>query len=150
MANWCSNFIQTDNKDVIEVFKHLAKKEEIEGQGQTLGYFEDDRFLVNIVVEDSHISCETKWAPCINTIFNLAKRFNCRIELDYDEPGNLLFGKYIVQGKDETAYYLTDVDFDLFVYNEDTDNYTFEGKEWESDSDIKELLLERKMNGTNN
>ena len=150
MANWCSNFIQTDNKDVIDVFKHLAKKEEIEGQGQTLGYFEDDRFLFNIVVEEDYISCETRWAPCINTIFNLSKKFDCEVELEYDEPSSYLFGKYIADKGEETAYFLTNEDFDLFEYDEDKDAYIFEGKEWESDSDIKELLLERKMNGTNN
>jgi hypothetical protein len=147
MANWCSNFIQTDNEDVIDVFNYLAKKEQQEGHGQTLDYFADDRFLFSIVVEDGHISCETKWAPPIDTILNLSKRFDCRVELDYDEPGCLLFGKYIADKGEETAYFLTDKDFDLFEYDEDKNSYMFEEQEWESDSDIKELLLERKMNG---
>lgn len=147
MANWCSNFIQTDNEDVIDVFKYLAKKENIDGHGQTLDYFEDDRYLFSIVVEDGYITCETKWAPPINTILNLSKRFDCRIELEYDEPSSLLFGKYIADKGEETAYFLTDEDFDLFEYDEEKDAYIFEEQEWESDSDIKELLLERKMNG---
>lgn len=147
MANWCSNFIQTDNEDVIDVFEYLAKKEKIDGHGQTLDYFGDDRYLFSIVVEDSYITCETKWAPPINTILNLSERFDCRIELEYDEPGSYLFGKYIADKGEETAYFLTDEDFDLFEYDEEKNAYIFEEQEWESDSDIKELLLERKMNG---
>ena len=147
MANWCSNFIQTDNKGVIAVFKYLAKKEKIDGHGQTLDYFDDDRYLFSIVVEDGYITCETKWTPPINTILNLSERFDCKVELEYDEPGSLIFGKYIADKGEETAYFLTDEDFDLFEYDEEKNAYIFEEQEWESDSDIKELLLERKMNG---
>lgn len=150
MANWCTNFIHTDNQEVIDVFKELEKKEQEEKCGQTLDYFKDDRFLFNIYVDEGHITCETKWAPPIDTVINLAKKYNCIIEIDYDESGNLIYGKLVADGQGSTDTFLLDEDWDKFEYDEEKDLYIFEGKEWESDDEIKEILLERKLNGTNN
>lgn len=146
MANWCINFIHTDNQEVIDVFKELEKREQKENCGQTLDYFKDDRFLFNIYVDEGHITCETKWSPPIDTIVNLAKKYNCVIEMDYDESGNLIYGKIVADKYGSKDIALSDEDWDKFEYDEEKDLYIFEEKKWESDDEIKEILLERKIN----
>jgi len=147
MANWCSNFILTGNQDVKDVFQKLIKRQEKSGHGETLDWFEDDRYLFNIEIYGDSIMFQTKWGPALKTAEALAKTLKTEIELDYDEPGNLVYGKAIFNPKGEiTDYYLSDSDFDKYEYNEEKDVYIFEGQEYESDEDIKSILLQRKMN----
>lgn len=147
MANWCSNFILTGNQDVKDVFQKLIKRQEESGQGETLDWFEDDRYLFDIEIYGDSIMFQTKWGPALKTGQALAKTLKTEIELDYDEPSNLVYGKAIFNPKGEiTDYYLSDLDFDKYEYNEEKDVYIFEGQEYESDEDIKEILLQRKMN----
>ena len=145
MANSCSNFITTDNEKVINVFKRLAKKEKKTKEGQTLKYFKDHVLLCELVVEEGHLFCETRWVPPINTVVNLAKKYDCVIEMDYDEPGCLLYGKIIADKAGYTEYALSDEDWDLFEYDEDKDAYLFEGEYWDSENDIKDIIIERKF-----
>jgi hypothetical protein len=65
--------------------------------------------------------------------------------MDYDEAGNLVYGKIIADKYGSRDVWLTDEDFDKFDYDENKDCYIFEGEEWESDSEIKDILLERKL-----
>ena len=147
MANWCSNFILTGNQDVKDVFQKLIKRQEKSGQGETLDWFEDDRYLFDIEIYGDSIMFQTKWGPALKTAEALAKTLKTEIELDYDEPSNLVYGKAIFNPKGEIKdYYLSDLDFDKYEYNEEKDIYIFEGQEYESDEDIKEILLKRKMN----
>lgn len=146
MPNWCSNFILTGNQDVKDVFEELIKNQAESGNGETLDWFEDDRYLFDIYIEGDCIYFSTKWSPALKTGEALAKTLKTEIELDYHEPSNLVYGKAIFNSKGEIKdYYLSDLDFDKYEHDEEKDVYIFEGEEYESDEDIKEILLKRKM-----
>lgn len=147
MPNWCSNFILTSNQDVKDVFQKLIKKQEKSGQGETLDWFEDDRYLFDIEIYGDSIMFQTKWSPALKTGEALAKTLKTEIELDYDEPGMCIYGKAIFNPKGQIKdYYLSDLDFDKYEHDEEKDVYIFEGQEYESDEDIKEILLKRRIN----
>lgn len=147
MPNWCSNFILTGNQDVKDVFEELIKNQAESGNGETLDWFEDDRYLFDIYIEGDCIYFSTKWSPALKTGEALAKLFNTEIVLGYDEPGNLVYGKAIFNSKGEIKdYYLSDLDFNKYDYDEDKDCYIYEGEEYESDYEIKEILLEKRIN----
>lgn len=145
MANWCSNYILIDNKKVINCIKRLQKKEKQTERGQTLNYFNDDRYLFNIVINEENITWETKWSPPIETIKALAQKYNCDIEMYYDEPGMEIHGKCWVTDGEFYDVYLEQKDFDKIIYYEEEGLYLFENKMWESDSEIIDILLERKV-----
>lgn len=144
MANYCSNNIYTENQKVIDVFKRLQEKEKKESKGQTLKYFKDDRYLFDISVEGENIFCETKWAPPLDTIKALANKFNTDITMEYDEPGGEIYGVYSFINGVENDTFLESHEWNSFEYDEDKDMYIFEGEQWKTDYDIKDLLLDRK------
>lgn len=146
MPNWCSNTIYTTNPDVVEVFKKLEKRQEESGHGETLDWFNDDRYLFDINIYGDFIHFETKWGPALKTAQAIAKVLNTTIELSYDEPGMCIYGKAIFNPKGEvTDYYLTDSDFDKYKYDEEEDCYIYNDECYESDSEIKEELLELRI-----
>jgi len=59
--------------------------------------------------------------------------------------GNLVYGRAIFSEKLLTDIYLEDEDFEQYEFDEETDSYSFEGENYESDSEILETLLERKI-----
>lgn len=150
MPNWCSNWISTDNQDVIEVFKKLEKRQKESGFGETLDWFGDDRYLFEINTHDSGVSFETKWSPAFKTAEAIAKVLNTRIELNYDEPGMAIYGKTFFYPDGQVVnYQLQGSDFDRIDWDEDSGLFTFEGEEYESDSEIKEILLEDLIDSRN-
>lgn len=59
--------------------------------------------------------------------------------------GNLIYGKATYKNRKLTDIYLEDEDFEQYEYDEETDYYHFEGEAYESDCEILETLLERKI-----
>ena len=150
MPNWCSNWINTGSQDVIEVFKKLEKRQKESGFGETLDWFGDDRYLFEINTYDSVVTFETKWSPAFKTAESIAKVLNTTIELNYDEPGMAIYGKAVFSPEGQVVnYQLQNSDFDKIEWDEDTGLYTFEGDEYESDSEIKEILLENLIDSRN-
>jgi len=150
MPNWCSNWITTSNQDVIEVFKKLEKRQKESGFGETLDWFNDDRYLFEINTYYSVVTFETKWSPAFKTAESIAKVLNTRIELNYDEPGMAIYGKAVFSPEGQVVnYQLQNSDFNRIDWDEDTGLYTFEGDEYESDSEIKEILLEDLIDSRN-
>ena len=64
---------------------------------------------------------------------------------DYEEMGNLIYGRATFYDKLLTDIYLEDEDFEQYGFDEETDTYHFEGEIYESDYEILETLLERKI-----
>ncbi|COZ63561.1 Uncharacterised protein [Mycobacterium tuberculosis] len=64
---------------------------------------------------------------------------------DYEEIGNLVYGRATFYDKVLTDIYLEDEDFEQYNFNEETDTYHFEGETFDSDCEILETLLERKL-----
>lgn len=155
MANWCSNTVVFGgNSETIEqikwLFQTMATKEQQEQKGQLPefvnqnngGYF-FDLYFDN---EDTEVfQYQTKWSPNIEIIQEIAEHFKVDFVQDYEEMGNLIFGKAIFENNELTDIYLEDEDFDQYEYDEEKDQWSFEGNIYGSDYEILEILLERKI-----
>ena len=155
MANWCSNTVVFEgNPEAIEqikwLFQAMATKEQQEQKGQLPdwvkqhngGYFFD---LYSDKDNTEVFQYQTKWSPNIEIVQEIAKHYKVDFVQDYEEMGNLVYGQATYNNGTLQDIYLEDDDFEQYEYNEETDKYHFEGKIHESDCDILETLLDRKI-----
>ena len=155
MANWCSNTVgfkgTPEAIDQIKwLFQAMATKEQQEQKGQLPdwvnqhngGYFFD---LYSDKDNTEVFQYQTKWSPNIEIVQEIAKHYKVDFVQDYEEMGNLVYGQATYNNGTLQDIYLEDDDFEQYEYNEETDKYHFEGKIYESDCDILETLLERKI-----
>jgi hypothetical protein len=166
MANWCSNYLtfQGDAVKINEVKKcfdeMIARQKEVQ-EGVAPAFFKDmkclDRYFFDLYTPDDdapldqtafNVQYETKWSPNIEDVTAIVKHFEVDCEYDYSETGNGIYGKFTYESATgtENDVCLDDDDFGKFNYLEASDIYTFEGNEYESDGEILETLLERKLN----
>ena len=156
MANWCSNTVVFEgNPEAIEqikwLFQAMATKEQQEQKGQLPdfvnqhngGYF-FDLYLDNDNTEV--FQYQTKWSPNIEIVQEIAERYKVDFVQDYEEMGNLIYGQARYYKGILQDIYLEDEDFEQYEYDEETDNYLFEDETYNSDTEILEMLLERKIN----
>lgn len=155
MANWCSNTVVFEGKpEAIEqlqkLFKSMAEKQQEENCGQLPDFVEDSNggYFFDIYQEDDVTGIfqyETKWSPNIEVVQAIAEHYGVEFTQEYEEMGNGIYGKatYSEGILDDTA--LTDEDLEQYQYDEETDTYHFESEEYESDSEILETLLTRKL-----
>ena len=59
----------------------------------------------------------------------------------------MVYGKALYENGKLAQVFLEDCDFEQYDYQEDSEDYIFEGKLYESDYDILEILIERKKAG---
>ena len=155
MANWCSNTIVFEGKTeaitaIQEVFQMMKNKEETNEQGQLPDFITEDNggYFFNIYWNEGDegvFQYETKWSPNTEVVRVIADRYELEFSQEYEEMGNGIYGKatYSEGILDDTA--LTDEDLEQYHYDEETDRYHFEDEEYESDSEILEMLLTRKL-----
>ncbi|AZA56893.1 MULTISPECIES: DUF1281 family ferredoxin-like fold protein [Chryseobacterium] len=155
MANWCSNTVVFEgNPEAIEqiqqLFKSMAEKQQEENCGQLPDFVEDSNggYFFEIYQDDDVTGVfqyETKWSPNIEVVQAIAEHYGVEFTQEYEEMGNGIYGKatYSEGILDDTA--LTDEDLEQYQYDEETDRYHFEDEEYESDSEILETLLSRKL-----
>ncbi|OVE54761.1 hypothetical protein [Chryseobacterium mucoviscidosis] len=155
MANWCSNTVVFEgNPEAIEqiqqLFKSMAEKQQEENCGQLPDFVEDSNggYFFEIYQDDDVTGVfqyETKWSPNIEVVQAIAEHYGVDFTQEYEEMGNGIYGKatYSEGILDDTA--LTDEDLEQYQYDEETDRYHFEDEEYESDSEILETLLSRKL-----
>ena len=159
MANWCSNTVIFEgNPETIEqikwLFQSMATKEQQEQKGQLPdwvnqhngGYFFDLYFDNE---ETTVFQYQTRWSPNIEIIQEIAEYYKVDFVLNYEEMGNLIYGQAIHHNEILQDIYLEDEDFEQYEYDEETDRYHFEEETYESDSEILEILLERKTTKIN-
>ena len=155
MANWCSNTVgfkgTPEAIDQIKwLFQAMATKEQQEQKGQLPdwvnqhngGYFFE---LYSDKDNTEVFQYQTKWSPNIEIVQEIAKHYKVDFVQDYEEMGNLVYGQATYNNGTLQDIYLEDDDFEQYEYNEETDKYHFEGKIHESDCDILETLLDRKI-----
>ena len=155
MANWCSNTVIFEgNPETIEqikwLFQSMATKEQQEQKGQLPefvnqykgGYFFDLYFDNE---ETAVFQYQTRWSPNIEIIQEIAEYYKVDFVQDYEEMGNLIYGQAIHHNEILQDIYLEYEDFEQYEYDEENDCYHFEDKEYESDSEILQILLERKI-----
>ena len=76
---------------------------------------------------------------------NIADLYKVDFVQDYEEMGNLVYGRATYTDSIVEDIYLENDDFEAYQFDEETDTYHFEGEEYESDYEILETLLERKI-----
>lgn len=155
MANWCSNTVVFEGepeaiKQIGQLFKSMAEKQQQDNCGQLPDFVEDSNggYFFDIYQEDDVTGIfqyETKWSPNIEIVKAIAEHYDVNFTQDYEEMGNCVYGKAIFSDKLLTDIYLDDEDLEQYEFDENTDAYHFEGKEYESDYEILETLLERKI-----
>ena len=157
MANWCSNTVAFEgNETALEQikleFRKMMTKEEKENCGQLPEFISENNrgyFFVIVWEEiDSIFNYQTKWSPNSETLMQIAKRFKVDLIHDFEEMGNLIYGRTIFSDNELTAIYLEDEDFEKYQYDEETEIYHFEEKTYYNDYEILEILLERKIKAT--
>ena len=154
MANWCNNTVTFEgNKKAIgklqKLFTEMAEREKKEEKGQLpdfiplySGYF----FSLYKNEGDTGIfQYQTKWSPNIEIVQKIAEHYKVDFVQDYEEMGNLIYGQATYKKGTLTDIYLNNEDFEQYEYDEETDCYHFECETYESDSEILENLLERKI-----
>ena len=155
MANWCSNTVVFEGKPetitaIQELFQSMKEKEEKTEEGQLPEFMEDTNggYFFNIYWnegDEGQFQYETKWSPNIEIIQKIAEYYQVDFVQDYEEMGNLVYGRATFSDKLLTDIYLEDKDFNNYQFDEETDSYHFEGESYESDCEILETLLERKI-----
>lgn len=155
MANWCSNTVVFEGKPetitaIQKLFQLMKKEEEETEEGQLPEFISKDNggYFFNIYWnegDEGQFQYKTKWSPNIEIIQKIAEHYDVNFTHDYEEIGNLVYGRATFFDKVLTDIYLEDEDFDQYNFNEETDTYHFEEKTFDSDCGILETLLERKL-----
>ncbi|SRR5690606_38598402 len=155
MANWCSNTVVFEGEpetieQIQQLFKSMAEKQQKENCGQLPDFVEDSNggYFFDIYQDDDITGIfqyETKWSPNIEVVQAIAEYYNVNFIQDYEELGNCICGRAMFSDKLLTDIYLDDEEFEQYEFDEETDTYHFEGEEYESDYEILETLLERKI-----
>ena len=155
MANWCSNMVVFEgNPEAIEqiqqLFQTMKGREEKEEQGQLPDFVPKTNggYFFNIYWNDGDkgiYQYETKWSPNIEVLKTIAEQYQIGLIQNYEEMGNLVYGRATFSDKLLTDIYLEDEDFGNYQFDQETDTYHFEGKDYDSDCEILETLLERKI-----
>lgn len=155
MANWCSNTVVFEGEleaieQIQQLFKSMAEKQQEENCGQLPDFVEDikDGYFFDIYQDDDVTGIfqyETKWSPNIEVVQAIAEHYNVSFTQDYEELGNGVCGRAIFSDKLLTDIYLDEEEFEQYEFDEETETYHFEGEEYESDYEILETLLERKI-----
>ena len=155
MANWCSNMVVFEgNPEAIEqiqqLFQTMKGREEKEEQGQLPDFVPNTNggYFFNIYWNDGDkgiYQYETKWSPNIEVLKTIAEQYQIGLIQNYEEMGNLVYGRATFSDKLLTDIYLEDEDFGNYQFDQETDTYHFEGKDYDSDCEILETILERKI-----
>lgn len=155
MANWCNNTVVFEGKpEAIEqierLFKAMAEQEQKEKRGQLPDFARDrnEGYFFNIYRDDDVtgvVQYETRWSPNTEIVQAIAEHYKVDFTQDYEELGCLVYGRATYVDGILTDNYLDDDEFGAYSYDEETDTYRFEGETYESDYEILEALLERKL-----
>ncbi|OPC66500.1 hypothetical protein BAY13_17365 [Elizabethkingia bruuniana] len=152
MANWCNNVIwfeadETTMQKIKEMFLQMAQKESETNCGQLPEFIKDDKdwfFAIRWEAEDV-LYYDTRWSPNTEIVQKIANHYNVGFILDYEELGCLVYGKATYADGILTNTYLEQADFDTYQLDEETDSYHFEGETYNSEWEILETLLDRKI-----
>lgn len=153
MANWCNNTVVFEGtpetiEQINELFRTMIEQEKKEVFGQMPDFVgsKNGSYFFEICQSDTAtFNYQTKWSPNTEILQQIAERWNVDFVHDYEERGCLIYGRATFSDKLLTDIYLEDDDFEKYQFDEETDIYHFEGKEYDSEWGILETLLERKI-----
>jgi hypothetical protein len=148
MANWCNNFVTcTGSAANITKFKKVLQDGieymRVHRHATSLGVDIQQGYFFDIYInEQEHpkqlvFSYDTKWAPNLDDLANVAKKAKLDMVCEYAECGVSLFGKATI---DRHGFYLDEevsAEFiDLLEYNDETGCYEYDGIEYETEGDF--------------
>lgn len=151
MANWCLNTVKFEaneagTEELRTLFLRMAEKEILENKGQLPTGYEGSRgYLFEIQMEDDQLSYLTKWSPNTEVIIFVAKQYGAGFIYNYEEYNMGIYGLAFYKNEQLQDISLNEEDFNLYQYNESDQNYAFEGRIFQDDWEIMEILLERKV-----
>lgn len=123
----------------------MAEKETETNEGQLPSFIKEDTgYLFNIRWVGGTLYCDTKWSPNIALMQLVADTYQVGFVYSYSEIGMGIYGEVQYQDGILTDISLESEDFAQYGYQEETDDYVFEGDSYENDDEILEILLERK------
>jgi Api92-like protein with ferredoxin domain len=106
--------------------------------GKTEGY------LFDIYCGDDVYYYCTKWVPNPDVLIKIADHIKADFSCTYDEPGNCIYGEFSYNAGVLTIVELAMADFFRYEYDDEKKTYLSEGKHYDDNTDIKEILLQRK------
>ena len=154
MANWCSNSVAFEgNETALEQVKlefvKMQLRENEENCGQLPEFVSDKKrgYFFDILLEDGDyiFNYQTRWSPNTEILLQIAEYFKVDFIHNYEEIGNQIYGVAVYSNNELSEIYLEEEDFEQYKYNEETDTYSFEEENYESDYEILEILLKRKI-----
>ena len=143
MANWCRNTLafegnETALEQIKSKFRRMINLERSEQCGQLPDFVNPKvgGYFFDIIWDegDCIFNYQTKWSPHTDILIQIAKRHNVDFIHDYEEMGNL------------TEIGVDNDEFEQYHYDEETETYHFQGKIFDNDCEILEILLEEKIN----
>ncbi|MDN4028932.1 hypothetical protein [Chryseobacterium gambrini] len=155
MANWCMNTVAFEGspealEQIQQLFKTMAEKERKEDCGQLPDFVSDDTggYFFAVCQNESETGIfqyETKWSPNIEAVQQIAAYYKVNSVQDYEEMGSGVYGQAVFEDNILTDTFLESADFEAYQFDEEADSYLFEGETYESEYEILETLLERKI-----
>ena len=109
------------------------------------GYFFD------ILLEDGDciFNYQTRWSPNTEILLQIAEHFKVDFIYNYEEIGNQIYGVAVYSNNELTEIYLEEEDFEQYNYQRRNRHLFFEEENYESDYEILEILLKRKIKISN-
>lgn len=151
MANVCTNYVtfeaQRATIDALaSIFQDLAANEAQTNQGQLPPDVESDSgHMFAIQWHGATVSYETKGVPNFAVIAALAARLEADFTITFHEPGDEIYGDIIYRNGESAQTILEPEDFESYAQDEDDEDlWHFEGDTYEAESDILEILLQRR------
>lgn len=154
MANKCNNrLIFKGNQDSLnllaDMFQTMVDNESKGKIGQLPDFIQSESGYFFEIYKDETEECsfhyDTRWSPNIEVLWTIANHFDVEFELSYQESGCMLMGKTFYENEILKDYCLNQNDFQDCNYNEEENNYQFEGNIYEYKEEIMIILLERKI-----
>ncbi len=154
MANWGSNSVAFEGNEIalehvkLEFIKMQLRENE-ENCGQLPEFVSDKNrgYFFDILLEDGDciFNYQTRWSPNTEILLQIAEYFKVDFIHNYEEIGNQIYGVAVYSNSELTEIYLEEEEFEQYKYNEETDTYFFKEENYESDYEILEILLKRKI-----
>lgn len=151
MANWCLNtaVFQGESHRIEElriITERLIDREQLENRGQLYEMVnEKSGYLFEISYEDGILCYLTKWSPNTQVLISVADQLNLSYIHSYEEPGMMIYGRDTYHNGQLVQVMLDNEDFALYEYDEQTEQYEFEGESYPSDEEIIAVLFRRKL-----
>jgi hypothetical protein len=95
--------------------------------------------------QDGELHYVTRWVPNMPVILAVAVCYDAGFTHRYEETGNQIYGQTLYADGEIGEAELEEHDFSQYTYDEQREIYCFEGQEFDSDTEILDILLERKL-----